>query len=106
MVKPLDPPIAEYAYGTLVDILGLKALSATERIQALTKMSAEELLAKTPSTLPVMPVLDGELIPGMPSFTAISSKEVDKTYQMPGKEWCKCLFVGDSGLDVRHTISL
>ena len=101
MVKPLESSVAEFAYSKLVEALDLKDLSAAERIKTLAEMPARELLAKAPPTLPLVPIMDGEIIPGMPSFDAVSSKEIHETYPMPGKKWCKSLLVGDSQLDVR-----
>jgi hypothetical protein len=57
----------------------------------------EDILAKIPPELPLHPVIDGALIPSVPTFSDIVDKN---TPTMPGKRWCKWLLIGDNQLDV------
>jgi hypothetical protein len=101
MGKPLPPPVSEFAYASVVEGLGLGAYSEHDRVEALVKTSVETLLARFPTfSLPLMPVVDGDLIPGPASFPQISVKTDQPTFPIPGKKWCEELLIGDCQFDV------
>jgi hypothetical protein len=100
MLPPLPLPVAESAYVSVAKALNLENLSGPERVKAIVEMPIETLLAKTPPTIPLMPVIDGDIIPGPTTFSQISSKVDDPTFPIPGKQWCESLLVGDCQFDV------
>ena len=101
MGKPLPAPVSEFAYASVVEGLGLEAHSEHDRVDALVKTSVETLLTKFPTfSLPLMPVVDGDLIPGPASFSQISLETDQPNFQIPGKKWCEELLIGDCQFDV------
>jgi len=98
-MKPLPPPVSEFAYSSVIDMFGLKGLSGSERIKALLELPAEKLLS-VPPNIPLMPVIDGDLIRNTLDFAHVSSKEDSSELDMPGRKWCKDLLIGDCQFDV------
>ncbi len=98
MMKPLPPPVSEFAYSYAIEFFGLKDLSASERINALLELPVEKLLS-VPPNIPFLPITDGDLIPGAATFAQISSPE-DPNSHMVGRNWCKDLLIGDCQFDV------
>jgi hypothetical protein len=105
MMRPLTPTLSEFAYDSVIQVLGLKKLGPTERIEALLKVPSAELLTKVPPSIPLMPVVDGDLIPDTVSFSQISSIDEDANFSIPGKEWCEDLIVGDTQFDVSNILT-
>jgi len=97
-MKPLPPPVSEFAYSSVIDMFGLKGLSGSERIKALLELPAEKLLS-VPPNIPLMPVIDGDLIRNTLDFAHVSSKEDSSELDMPGRKWCKDLLIGDCQFD-------
>ena len=102
MMKPLPPPLSEFAYDSVIQALGLKDLPTPERVEALQKLPAAELLTKVPPGIPLMPVVDGDLIPDAVSFLQISAPGEDVGFSIPGKKWCEDLLIGDTQFDVSN----
>jgi hypothetical protein len=101
MGKPLPPPVSEFAYVSVVEALGLGAHSEHDRVDALVKTSVETLQTKFPTfSLPLMPVVNGELIPGPVSFPQISIETDQPNFPIPGRRWCEELLIGDCQFDV------
>lgn len=96
LMKPLPSFVYEATYKTVMENLGLGSASASERVKALLEISPDELLAKTPPSLPLFPVCDGDLIPVHNSFEDIASQK----QTLPGKLWCKSILIGDCQFDV------
>ncbi|KAK2777060.1 hypothetical protein FQN52_003243 [Onygenales sp. PD_12] len=94
---PLAPPVIEFAYSSVTKALGLDGLSPEERVKAIVNLPADELLAKTPR-VPLLPALDGDVIPVETSFDKVS-KLAESTAEFPGIEWCEDLLVGACQFD-------
>ncbi|KAF8864542.1 alpha/beta-hydrolase [Acephala macrosclerotiorum] len=99
MVRPLPPPLAEFVYSTTMQNLGLGALSGAERVKALLKIPVEKIIEARASGLPLLPVVDNDVVPCAPSFSQIGSKAEDPALSMPGRSWCKELLIGDCQFD-------
>ncbi|KAK0110047.1 hypothetical protein ONS95_002707 [Cadophora gregata] len=98
MIKSLPPPVSEFAYSSVIDILGLRELSGPERIKALLELPVGKLLS-VPPTIPLLPVIDGDLIRNAVDFAHVSSKEDSPELDMPGRKWCQDLLIGDCQFD-------
>ncbi|KAL5317254.1 hypothetical protein ACEPPN_014349 [Leptodophora sp. 'Broadleaf-Isolate-01'] len=97
-IKPLPLPVSEFAYSSVIETLGLKDVSGSERMKALLDIPVEKLLSVSPN-IPLMPVVDGDLIPSTVNFAQISSKDDDPALDMPGRKWCQDLLIGDCQFD-------
>ncbi|KAH7336031.1 carboxylesterase-like protein [Rhexocercosporidium sp. MPI-PUGE-AT-0058] len=98
MMKPLPPPVSEFAYSSVIEMFGLKDASGPERIKALLALPVEKLLS-VPPNIPLVPVIDGDLIRSIINFAQISSKDDDPALDMPGRKWCQDLLIGDCQFD-------
>lgn len=98
-MQPLPPPVSEFVYSVAIKSLGAEELSSKERIQKLLDLPADQLATFLPPGLPLMPIVDNDLIPGNLNFGEVSSKE-DPAVPMPGRKWCEELLVGDCQFDV------
>jgi len=83
----------------VIKTLGLDDASAAERITKLLAIPAEELVAKLPPTVPMMPFVDGDIIPGSPNFEIVSSTAEHQDLPTPGRKWCESLMIGDCQFD-------
>ncbi|KAF2641577.1 para-nitrobenzyl esterase [Massarina eburnea CBS 473.64] len=79
MLKPLPISVAEMTYGMVVRGLNLENASVDERIERLTTITPEDLVAKTPMNASLIPYLDGDIVPVMTSFKnlAAGGQELD-----------------------------
>ncbi|KAF2466728.1 carboxylesteras-like protein [Lindgomyces ingoldianus] len=94
MLKPLPPSVTEIAYGKIMKELALENATAEERIRRLLTIEPDELVAKTPMAVPLLPYLDGEIIPTMASFEKLSSTANRPDFSIPGSQWCTDLMIG------------
>jgi hypothetical protein len=92
MLKPLPLHVAETSYTTIMEELGLENASAEERIRRLKTIEPEELVEKTPMSVPLLPFLDGEIVPEAATFAKLVSMDHKN---MPGIRWCEELMIGD-----------
>jgi len=99
LFAPFPLEVAEASYQKLVDALGLADKSPEDRINALLSAPQDDLWQKVPMGAPMLPVIDGETVPGHPTFLSISSKEESAAFSMPGRKWCEALMIGESQLD-------
>jgi hypothetical protein len=97
MLKPLSTSVTEMAYGMIMKELGLENASVEERIRKLLTISPDELVAKTPMTVPLVPFLDGDVIRSATTFKKLE-EGADAT--VPGRQWCIELMMGDCKHDV------
>lgn len=95
MLKPLPVEVTEIAYSGIMKELGLENATVEERIQVLMTISPEDLIAKTPMTVPLVPFLDGNMIKERTTFSSLSSRNKNSTYSAPGHNWCEELMIGD-----------
>ncbi len=100
LMRSLPPAAHEVIYDTVIDILGLKDLPSEDRIAALVKMPSEELFLKIPPQVPLLPLIDGNIIPSPSSFQRIADRSETGVSELPGKAWCKDLLIGDCQSDV------
>lgn len=100
MLKPLPLPVTEFAYASVLKALDIENLSGPERVKFLLESPIEKLLESVSPSIPLMPVVDGELIPGVGTLLQISNKVDDPALPMPGRQWCKSLLTGDCQFDV------
>ncbi|KAF2847588.1 carboxylesteras-like protein [Plenodomus tracheiphilus IPT5] len=99
LFAPIPQEATEAAYQQVIDALGLKDKSPEERIEALLKVPVDDLWQKVPPGAPLLPSVDGDIVPGTPTFKIVSSKEDSPEFPMPGRKWCKALMIGESKLD-------
>jgi hypothetical protein len=92
MLKPRSLPVAEIAYASINNEFGLENASAEERIQRLKAADAEELVANTPK-LPLLPWLDGDILPA--NQTTFAKLEALDHEDLPGMKWCEEMMLGD-----------
>jgi hypothetical protein len=106
MLQPLPPQVPEFVYATAIKSVGAEELSSQERIQNLLDLPAEDLATLIPPTLPLIPVVDGDIIPGNVNFEQMSSKDDPSGVPMPGRKWCEELLIGDCQFDVSFLVLL
>ena len=100
LMRPLPPVVHEATYDTVISQLGLKDMSAEDRIAALLQMPSEELLSKIPPHVPLLPLIDGDIVSAPSSFPKIADRTETGVSEVPGKAWCKDLLIGDCQSDV------
>lgn len=100
MLKPLPPAVTEVTYEIIMKELGLQTACTAERIQRLTTITPDELVAKTPMTVPLVPFLDGDIIPSATTFQGLDSEPSKLEANIPGRKWCEELVIGDCQHDV------
>jgi hypothetical protein len=99
MLQPLPSPVGDFVYSNVIKSLDAESLSSQGRIQKLLDLSNEALATLVPPSLPLLPIVDGEIIPGNINFAEISSKE-GPSVSIPGRRWCEELLIGDCQFDV------
>lgn len=97
-MKALPEPVAESASAALLRSLGLSNESTAIQIEKLMSLSAEELLAKTDPSIPMMPTLDGDIIKAQPTFALWRRSDLES--QLPGVSWVSRAMLGDCQFDV------
>jgi carboxylesterase type B len=108
MLKPLPLQVAEMAYTAIMKEFGLEDASVQERVEKLRTIEPEELVEKTPMSVPLLPLLDGDILPklSVPTLPSQDGKIVPEgmTFaklgamdhkSLPGMEWCEELMIGD-----------
>lgn len=100
LFKPIPDVVTEAAYQKVVNALGLADKSPEERIKALLTIPVDDLWQKVPLGTPLIPSVDNETFPGVPTFSAVSSQSDDPSFLIPGRKWCSALMIGESKLDV------
>lgn len=96
MLKPLPVPVTEMSYDMIMKELGLENAPVEERIQRLLTISPDELVTRTPLTVPLIPFVDGDIVPTMVSFKHLEHDSLN----VPGRQWCSELMIGDCQHDV------
>ncbi|KAF0319369.1 hypothetical protein GQ607_013337 [Colletotrichum asianum] len=88
-LPPMDVSAAEEAYRGALKSLGAEDLTPSQRVEALSRLSPEELLEKLDKSLQFLPVLDAATVPLVPTFKAVEAKT-----SIPDNTPCKAIFVG------------
>jgi hypothetical protein len=104
MLQPLPPFLPEIVYSAVIKSLDAGELSIQERIKMLLDLPNDKLAILVPPGLPLLPVVDNDLIPGNLNFAQVSSKETPSV-SLPGRTWCEEVLVGDCQFDVSFLIS-
>jgi carboxylesterase type B len=98
MLKTLPLSGAEMAYTSIIKEFDLENASTEERIQRLKTAEPEELVEKTPMSVPLLPFLDGgvmpkpgDIVPEKDAFAKLGTSAVT----VPGMRWCEELMIGD-----------
>ncbi|EHY61023.1 hypothetical protein ABEF95_010221 [Exophiala dermatitidis] len=96
LIPLFSPEDHERTYQQVLSILGLAELGPGERIQRLLSMPMDEIIARLPPSVALLPMIDGDIIPQRPTYVTIADQE-DRS--MPGKQWAEGLIIGDSQFD-------
>jgi hypothetical protein len=100
LFKPIPEAAAEASYQKVIEAFGLINKSPEDRIKSLLTLPVDDLWQKVPVTVPLLPSVDGETVPGEPNFITVSSQEDDPKFEIPGRKWCAALMIGEAQLDV------
>jgi carboxylesterase type B len=95
MLKPLPLTVAEESYAMIMKELGLGDASSEERIERLKAITPEDLVMKTPMSVPLIPFLDGDIIPETATFAKLASTNDTLDQSVPVHQWCEALMIGD-----------
>ena len=100
LMGPSPPAMAEANYKKALRALDLESLTPKERLEKLVGMDAYHLrdtLAHKGVVQQVsMPLVDGDLCPTSVNFKAV----LEGSLELPGKQWCDSLLLGDCAFDV------
>jgi carboxylesterase type B len=91
MLKPLLLEVAEVSYALIMKELGLENASPETRIQKLRTIEPEELVEKIPMGIPLLPVLDGDIVLQPITFAKLAMSAA----AVPDPTWCEDLIIGD-----------
>jgi len=105
MFKPLPVEVSEIAYASVCKAWGIDDLSGPDRVKALLNVSVEHLLIKVSPNVPLMPVIDEEILAEAATYSQVKNLSSDHTLFLPGKHWCEELLIGDCQFDVSVTIN-
>lgn len=99
LMKPVPEFVAETNYQRAIELLELDALSPKERVQKLLEMDGQKLRATLlQGGVTPLPVIDGEICPVGVTFQNVINGSID----MPARNWCEGLILGDCAFDVRN----
>jgi carboxylesterase type B len=100
LMQPLPLGVAEIGYGMVVKTLGLDSLPPAEQVKELLRIPQDEFEAKVRDVhAPYMAWADGDVVPSVPTFSAIADPEgLKKVY--PGVQWCPKMWMGSCSMDV------
>ncbi|KAH7094972.1 carboxylesteras-like protein [Paraphoma chrysanthemicola] len=115
MLKSLPVAVAEMSYASIIKNFGLEGASIEERIERLKSTSPEELVEKTPMSIPLLPCLvenDGQdpnkthlshhgdtLVPSRTTFAGLAAIKTVQSDAIPGFKWCESLLIGSTKHD-------
>lgn len=115
MLKPLAMGVAEMSYTSIIKSFGLEGASAAERIERLKSASSEELVEKTPMSVPLLPFLqdaiipkltvpplphqDDATVPSRTTFAKLATAAGSTKDSVPGFKWCESLLIGSTKHD-------
>ncbi|KAG5661252.1 hypothetical protein KAF25_005374, partial [Fusarium avenaceum] len=92
-VSPLTSEVAEFAYNSIIEAWGIHELSPSERLKSLETFTSFDLHQKV-QRLPILPVLDDDLVPYNESFKMMASED----YKFKAKQ-CQGALIVFSPLD-------
>lgn len=88
--------VADHIGGNITSALGLAGVPSNDVAQALLDLPIEDFWTKIPQTIPVIPVIDGDIIPTQITLETFAQSVA----AMPGDSSVESIMVGDSKLDV------
>lgn len=99
LVEPLPSFVAEKTYESVLNKLGIDTgSSATEQLKRLIEIPPMTVLTNIDPDMPLLPVVDGDVIPSKLSFSSWAA--ADLSTQLPGTKWCTRAMMGDCQFDV------
>lgn len=81
--------------------LGLDGIPPGEFAQRLLDIPVEEFWTKIPPTIPMIPVIDGDIIPAQATLRMFSQG----VPEIPGHHWVDSIMMGQAQLDVSQSRS-
>lgn len=99
LMKPLPTEVADMMYIRVTKALGLDSLPVAERIKALVDLDGLELLKAVGPSIPMMPVVDSDIIKAASTFASIEKNGSAGSFGGKAK-WCEAALIGDCALDV------
>ncbi|KAJ6040854.1 uncharacterized protein N7446_003830 [Penicillium canescens] len=97
LMQPLPDVVSEKTYQEVIGRLGLTQLEPSARVKALVQTPTKDLLSEISPKDPLQPTLGGDL--GIKSRTYAEIYEGSSELDLPGREWCEEIMVGDSQMD-------
>ncbi|KAK6371450.1 hypothetical protein LTS17_008700 [Exophiala oligosperma] len=97
LLPDLPRVVSEDVYSTIAAALNVDKLSAEERVNYILNCPMEELYSKLPPGLPLIPVVDDDLVKALPTYK--QTLKYGPTEMLPGMTWCKRLLIGDCQFD-------
>jgi hypothetical protein len=99
LMPPLPDQVTELTYKTIIDRLGLGALSPSERVKALVQMESGAILSAVRPGDALLPSLGGSL--GLKAYSyADIYQGMAGALDLPGRSWCERFMIGDCQFDV------
>lgn len=99
-MQPLPSQAHDFFYSQAMEALGLADLSKEERIDKLLTLPYMEIIGKLPPGQPAMPLLDGDIVKWAPTFKGMNDFSQVSENDLPGKNWCEAILLGDCQFDV------
>ncbi|KAL2783217.1 Alpha/Beta hydrolase protein [Aspergillus keveii] len=93
-----SPELLEKSFDRITQIFGMQDLPPTEQVKRLLAMPMHDLRSKVGRQIPVGPMVDGDLIPGITKFSTLAN-DAEVKMLFPGIEHCKRILVGDCAMD-------
>ncbi|KAI1843768.1 hypothetical protein JX265_001062 [Neoarthrinium moseri] len=97
LMPPATAEYQEWIYSRVLELLGIKEATPSERIRALVEAPVEQLISKLSPPLPYRPMIDHDLIKFPVTYDMVSQQRSNAT--VPGHTWLKGLMVGDCQFD-------
>ncbi|KAL2839402.1 Alpha/Beta hydrolase protein [Aspergillus pseudoustus] len=98
LMQPLPHEVTEATYKTIVDRLGLGALSPSDRVKALVQIDTQTLLLGVRPSDALSPSVGG-VVDVKPHTYAEIYQGIAGALDLPGRKWCQEIIVGDCQLD-------
>lgn len=105
LMQPLPQMVAESTYKSIVVRLGLGELPPSERVRHLVAIDTERVLSVIRPTDLLLPTLGG-------AAEVTNNHTYAEIYQgtagplnLPGRDWCQQVMVGDCHMDVRYYLA-
>ncbi|EXJ86766.1 hypothetical protein A1O3_03720 [Capronia epimyces CBS 606.96] len=98
LMKPLPLPVAEGTYSQLASALNIATTkSPSDQLNALLAVDPDTVLASVGPSMPLLPVLDGDVVTSSVDFAQWTAPNI--AAQVPGTQWCRRLMLGDCQFD-------